>query len=203
METQMKLLRTLQEREIVRVGGEKPIKVDFRIVAATKRDLQEMMGEGTFRGDLFYRLNVVPIEVPPLRLRTDDIPLLVMHFIASYTPEGRSYEVKPEVMDALVRYPWPGNVRELENSVERSIVMAGESRFLKKEHLLRPSGQFKTAAALPVKPMTLKEAVFHAEREHIREVLRLTGGHKAQAAVLLGISRKNLWEKLRDYNMER
>jgi transcriptional regulator with PAS, ATPase and Fis domain len=202
METQVKLLRAVQEREVVRVGGERPLKVDFRIIAATKRDLQEMMGNGEFREDLFYRLNVVPIEIPPLRQRTDDIPLLVRHFIEQGSPEGRAFEVKADVMDALIRYPWPGNVRELENAVERALVLAGDSRFLKKENLLRPSGQFKTASAVPVKPHTLKEAVFEAERAHIKEVLRTTGGHKAQAASILGISRKNLWEKLRDYNIE-
>ncbi|MHC4943611.1 MAG: sigma-54-dependent transcriptional regulator [Planctomycetota bacterium] len=202
METQVKLLRTLQEREIVRVGGEKTQKVDFRIISATKRELQEMMASGEFREDLFYRLNVVPLEVPPLRQRTEDIPLLVTHFIGIYRAEDRAYEIKPEVMDALMRYPWPGNVRELENAVERAIVLSGDSKYLKKENLLKPSGQFKTAAALPAKPKTLKETVFEAERAHIKEVLRMTGGHKAQAASILGISRKNLWEKLRDYNIE-
>jgi DNA-binding NtrC family response regulator len=202
LETQVKLLRTIQEREIVRVGGERALKVDFRIIAATKKDLQEMMTKGEFREDLFYRLNVVPIDLPPLRQRTEDIPLLVAHFISIYGTGAQEFEVKPEVMDALMRYPWPGNVRELENAVERAIVLAGASKYLKKEHLLKPSTQFKTAAAIPVKPQTLKEAVYDAERIHIKEVLRVTGGHKAQAANILGISRKNLWEKLRDYNIE-
>jgi transcriptional regulator with PAS, ATPase and Fis domain len=202
METQVKLLRALQEREIVRLGGEKPLKVDFRIIAATKRNLQEMMADTEFREDLFYRLNVVPIEVPPLRKRQEDIPLLTAHFITLHSHEGKQYEVKPEVMKALMRYPWPGNVRELENAVERAVVLAGTGRFLKKEHLIKPSAHFKTASSISSKPRTLKEAVFEAERAYIKEILERTGGHKAQAASLLGISRKNLWEKLRDYNIE-
>jgi len=202
METQVKLLRTLQEREIVRVGGDKALKVDFRIITATKRNLQEMMNEQAFREDLFYRLNVVPIEIPPLRQRSEDIPLLVEHFITQCSPEDGVYKVKPEVMSALVKYPWPGNVRELENAVERAIVLAGDSKYLKKENFIRPSDDFKTASLVSNKPQSLKEAVFEAERAHIKDTLRLTGGHKAQAASLLGISRKSLWEKIRDYNIE-
>jgi DNA-binding NtrC family response regulator len=200
--TQVKLLRTLQEREIVRVGGEKTIKVDIRLISATKRDLQELMQEGKFREDLFYRLNVVPIQLPPLRDRQEDIPLLVDHFIKLQAPKGRKYELKPDVMEALVRYAWPGNVRELENSVERAIVLAGEARFLKKENLLKLSDRFKTAAEVSAPKTTLKEIVMRAEREHIIETLKTTGGHRAQAAMILGISRKSLWEKLRDYNIE-
>ena len=200
-ETQVKLLRALQEREIVRVGGERALKVDFRLIAATKKDLKECIAAGTFREDLFYRLNVIPLEIPPLRRRPEDIPMLVEHFIRLYSPEGRTYAVKPEVMEALVRYPWPGNVRELENAVERAVVMAGEDRYLKKEHLLRPEDAAALSAGPKGSPRTLKEVVFEAERAHIEEVLRMTGGHKARAAAILGISRKCLWEKLRDYNL--
>ena len=199
---QVKLLRTLQEREFVRVGGERTYKLDIRVISATKRDLRDLMQEGKFREDLFYRLNVVPISLPPLRDRQEDIPLLIRHFVKLHARRGREYEVKPEVMDALVRYAWPGNVRELENSVERAIVLAGEARFLKKEHLLRLSEKFKTAPEVPASKVTLKEAVMKAEREHIIEVLKTTSGHRAQAAMILGISRKSLWEKLRDYNIE-
>jgi transcriptional regulator with PAS, ATPase and Fis domain len=105
-------------------------------------------------------------------------------------------------MDALMRYPWPGNVRELENAVERAAVLAGDSTYLKKEHFIKPSEEFKTAPHVNNKPLTLKEIVFEAERAHIKETLRMTSGHKAQAASLLGISRKSLWEKIRDYNIE-
>ena len=116
--------------------------------------------------------------------------------------QGRTYEVKPEVTEALIEHPWPGNVRELENAVERAIALAGEARFLRKEHLLRPSREFKTATQLSGRLKTLKEMIEDTEKEHIRRVLRVTRGHRAQAASILGISRKNLWEKLRDYGID-
>jgi transcriptional regulator with PAS, ATPase and Fis domain len=105
-------------------------------------------------------------------------------------------------MEEVAKYPWPGNVRELEHAVERAIALAGEARFLKKEHLLPPSGEFRSASRISGRVATLKEAVEDAEKEHIRKVLKLTRGHRAQAAKLLGISRKNLWEKLRDYDLD-
>ncbi len=199
---QVKLLRALQEREIVRVGGERTIKVDIRVISATKKDLTLLMKENKFREDLYYRLNVVPIVLPPLRDRKEDIPLLVHHFIKIHAENGRDYDVKPEVMDALIRYSWAGNVRELENSVERAIVLAGGARFLKKEHLLKLSDRFKSAPEVRTQTATLKEAVMREERRHIIDVLKQTSGHRAQTAMILGISRKSLWEKLRDYNIE-
>ncbi|MFO0982077.1 MAG: sigma-54 dependent transcriptional regulator [Planctomycetota bacterium] len=201
LSVQVKLLRAVQQREIERVGGESPVAVDIRLVVATKRSLEELVGEGKFREDLFYRLNVVNIRLPPLRERADDIALLVKHFIAMHA-HGRPFEVKSDVMEALVEHPWPGNVRELENSVERAIALAGEAHFLKKEHLLRPSREFKTATQLSGRLKTLKEVIEDCEKDHIRRVLRVTRGHRAQAASILGISRKNLWEKLRDYGIE-
>jgi DNA-binding NtrC family response regulator len=199
---QVKLLRALQEREIVRVGGERTIKVDIRVISATKKDLTLLMKEQRFREDLYYRLNVVPVVLPPLRDRKEDVPLLVHHFIKLHAEKGREYDVKPEVMDALMRYSWAGNVRELENSVERAIVLAGGARFLKKEHLLKLSDRFKSVPEVWTQEATLKEAVMREERRHIIEVLKHTGGHRAQTAMILGISRKSLWEKLRDYNIE-
>jgi transcriptional regulator with PAS, ATPase and Fis domain len=198
---QVKLLRAIEERTIERVGSEDRIPVDIRLIAATKKDLNELVAEGKFREDLYYRLNVVTLKLPPLRDRPDDIPLLAEHFIRRHGG-GRPYEVKPVVMSELCKYAWPGNVRELQHAVERSIALAGEARFLKKEHLLPPSGEFRSASRIPGRTATLKEAVEDAEKEHIRHVLKLTRGHRAQAAKLLGISRKNLWEKLRDYDME-
>jgi len=199
---QVKLLRAIQEREITRVGGERTISVDIRVISATKQDLRNLIVEKRFREDLYYRLNVVPILLPPLRERKDDIPLLVRHFIVLHSPEGRDYDVKPEVMESLMRYNWKGNVRELENAVERAIVLAGKARFLKKEHLLRLSDRFRCVPEVTAPTVTLKEAVMREERRHIIEVLRQTSGHRAQAAMILGISRKSLWEKLRDYNIE-
>jgi transcriptional regulator with PAS, ATPase and Fis domain len=201
LSVQVKLLRAVQQREIERVGGESPVPVDIRLVVATKRNLEELVTEGSFREDLFYRLNVVNLRLPPLRERAEDIPLLVNHFIGLHAG-GRSYEVKADVTEALIEHPWPGNVRELENAVERAIALAGEARVLRKEHLLRPSREFKTATQLSGRLKTLKEMIEDTEKEHIRRVLRVTRGHRAQAASILGISRKNLWEKLRDYGID-
>ena len=201
MPVQVKLLRALQERVIERVGGESAIPIDIRVVTATKKNLMELMAEEKFREDLFYRLNVVPLKLPPLRDRSEDVPLLARHFVRLHG-RGREYEIPPAVMDALCLYPWPGNVRELENSVERAIAMAGDSRSLKKEHLLLPSPRFKNAAEISGPVVALKEVVSSAEAAHIRRVLKTTGNHKAQAASLLGISRKNLWEKMKEYGIK-
>jgi DNA-binding NtrC family response regulator len=201
LETQVKLLRVLQEREVERLGGEKSIKVDVRIVVATKADLRERVREGRFREDLFYRLNVVPIRLPPLREREGDLPLLVAHFTKKYGA-GREYEVKPEVLEAMAEYSWPGNVRELEHAVERAIVLAGGARVLKKEHLVERSPLFKQAPKTPGGLRPLREVVEEAEKRHLREVLKLSGNHRSQAASVLGISRKNLWEKLKFYGID-
>ncbi|MEQ8764042.1 MAG: sigma-54 dependent transcriptional regulator [Planctomycetota bacterium] len=200
--TQVKLLRVLQERAFERLGGERTIEIDIRVVAATKIPLEDAIRDGTFREDLYYRLNVVPIELPPLRDRDGDIPLLVAHFSQLYG-RGREFEVKPEILDQMATYSWPGNVRELENAVERAIALAGNAKFLKKEHLLRLSNAHKAALHVPeTQQETLKEVVQRCEREHIQRTLKLTGNHKAQAAGILGISRKNLWEKMKEYGLE-
>lgn len=199
MPVQVKLLRALQERVIERVGGEQPVPVDIRVVTATKKSLVELMTEEKFREDLYYRLNVVPLKLPPLRERVEDIPLLIRHFIERFST-GELHEVPSDVMDALCLYPWPGNVRELENSVERAIAMAGGAQVLRREHLLLPSPRFKNATN--ISGVTgLKDVVQAAEREHIKRVLKTTNNHKAQAAALLGISRKNLWEKMKEYKI--
>ncbi len=194
---QVKFLRVLQERELERLGGTKTIKVDVRIIAATKVDLYGLVQLGKFREDVFYRLNVVVINLPPLRERDGDIPLLVGHFIQLYG-KGKHYEVAPETMEALEAYPWPGNVRELEAAVQRAIALAGTANYLKKENLLRP----KVETQIRKDRRTLKEVVAEAEKEHIRSVLALTGNHKGEAAGILGISRKNLWEKLKEYDLD-
>jgi DNA-binding NtrC family response regulator len=201
VEVQVKLLRAIETRKIERVGGEKLVDVDIRLLVATKQDLREMVEKGSFREDLFFRLNVVTIKLPPLRDRSEDVPLLVEHFVRAHGG-GRPYELKPEVMDELVKYPWPGNVRELRHAVERAIALAGEGRHLKREHLIPPSDEFRSGARISTHVATLKEMVEDAEKEHIKHVLKLTRGHRAQAAKHLGISRKNLWEKLRDYGLE-
>ncbi len=201
LETQVKLLRILQEREFERLGGEETIKVDVRVVAASKVDLRELVRAGKFREDLFYRLNVVPVLLPPLRDRDGDVPLLASYFMKKFSTE-REYEIKPEVMAAMEAYYWPGNVRELEHAIERAIAFAGSGHVLKKEHLVESSPVHKKALAVPTHLTTLREFVEEAEMQHIRNILKTTNGHKAQAAGVLGISRKNLWEKMRHYDIE-
>jgi len=201
IEVQVKLLRAIETRKIERVGSERLVDVDIRLICATKKELRQMVEAGEFRQDLFFRLNVVTLKLPRLQDRSEDVPLLFEHFLRAHGG-GRPYEVKPEVMEELIRYPWPGNVRELRHAVERAIALAGEGRFLKREHLIPPADEFRSGARLSSRVPTLKEMVEDAEKEHIKQVLKLTRGHRAQAAKTLGISRKNLWEKLRDYGME-
>ena len=201
LETQVKLLRVLQEREVERLGSEDTIKVDIRIITATKIELRDMVAEGKFREDLYYRLNVVPLKLPPLRERHGDIPLLARHFVQKFAND-RDYQIKDDVMEAMESYYWPGNVRELEHAIERAIALAGNAKFLKREHLVERSPVHKMALNVPRKIPTLKEVVEEAETEHIREVLKITANHKAQAASILGISRKNLWEKMKLYEVD-
>ncbi len=198
---QVKLLRVLQEREFERLGGEDTIQVDVRVITATKINLEKAVADGDFREDLYYRLNVVPLNLPPLRDREGDVPLLVAHFIEKFA-KGREYRIKPEDLEAMSRYSWPGNVRELENAVERAIAMAGDSKYLKREYLLRPPSDLRKAYGGAREIRTLEDARREAEREQILVTLKTTKGHKAKAAELLGISRKNLWEKMREYKVE-
>ncbi len=201
MSVQVKLLRVLQEREVERVGGEKPIPVDIRVISATKVPLVDLVKTGGFREDLYYRLNVVPINLPPLRDREGDVPVLVEHFVRQIG-NGRQFTVKTDVLEAMSKYTWPGNVRELENHVAQAIAMAGGATVLKKEHLLPVDKTRRAALEPPTELQTLKDVVFDAEREHIVRVLNALGGHKTKAATVLGISRKVLWEKLKDYGIE-
>jgi DNA-binding NtrC family response regulator len=199
---QPKLLRTLQEGELKPVGGLDPVRVDVRVVAATNRDLGRAVAEGRFREDLFYRLNVIAIHVPPLRDRVQDIPLLVAHFvdrIAERTHSPRP-EVSPSALEFLCSQPWPGNVRELENAVERAMVMATGS-------VLEPPDfgpALHTHAPTSAPPAASDELVSLAvlERKHIERVLACCGGQRTKAAAILGINRTTLWKKLRAYGME-
>jgi DNA-binding NtrC family response regulator len=199
--TQVKLLRVIQEREFERVGGERTVKVDIRLVSATKVSLVDLVKVGKFREDLYYRLNVVPVKLPPLRDRGDDVPLLVEHFIQKLGA-GRSFTVKTDVLEAMAAYSWPGNVRELENHVAQAIAMAGGASVLKKEHLLPVDKTRRAALEPPSDLKPLREVLVEAERQHLGLVLRAVGGHRSKAASVLGISRKVLWEKLRDYGIE-
>jgi DNA-binding NtrC family response regulator len=198
--TQVKLLRVLQEGEIERLGGTSPVKVDVRVIAATKVDLLDAVNEGRFRQDLYYRLNVVPVTIPPLRDREDDLKLLAQHFIELFG-KGRPYRIEPETLDEMTRYSWPGNVRELEHAIERAIALAGGSEVLRREHILgtKPVPERR---ATPGRVCSIAEAVAEAEKGAIRAALEHTRGRKAEAAQVLGISRKNLWEKMKGYGME-
>jgi DNA-binding NtrC family response regulator len=191
LKTQTDLLRVLQEKEITRVGSTRPIKVDFRCVAATNRKLEALVEEGSFRADLFYRLNVFRIEIPPLRERRDDVPLLVESFIRRFclAMNKRIEGVTPAAMRALQEYDWPGNVRELENAIERAMVLVsgpelGEEHFtLRRPH---PAGNG---------PTTLEEV----ERAHILKTLESCGGNKTRTAIALHIDRVTLHNKLKKY----
>ena len=198
---QVKLLRVLQERSFERLGGEATRTVDMRVVAASKVPLREAVEAGDFREDLFYRINVVPISLPPLRERTGDVPLLVQHMIERHGA-GRSYRISAAAMAALERYPWPGNVRELENAVQRAIALAGDARELVLSNLVQLDERWRgaTAVAGPVRP--LREELREAEEQLIRRALEQCSWHRSQTADALGISRKVLWEKMRDLGIE-
>jgi DNA-binding NtrC family response regulator len=199
--TQVKLLRVIQERQFERVGGEQTLQVDIRVVSATKVPLLELVKKGEFREDLYYRLNVVPIHLPPLREREGDVALLAQHFVRKLGV-GRSYTVKTDVLEGMSKYSWPGNVRELENHIAQAIAMAGSSTILKREHLLPLDKTRRAALDPPTALKSLREVLVDAERAHLENVLRAVGGHRTKAASVLGISRKVLWEKLKDYGIE-
>jgi DNA-binding NtrC family response regulator len=201
LQTQVKLLRVIQEREFERVGGEDTIKVDIRLISATKVSLLDLVRQGRFREDLYYRLNVVPIPLPPLREREGDIPVLVQHFVRKLSG-GRRFTVKTDVLEAMSQYSWPGNVRELENHVAQAIAMAGDATILRKDNLLPVDKTRRAALEPPTELRPLREVLVEAERAHLRKVLRAVGGHRTKAASVLGISRKVLWEKLKDYGIE-
>ena len=200
---QVKLLRVLQEREITRVGGEEVITVDVRIIAATNKDLLEGIQAGRFREDLYYRLNVVTLNVPPLRERREDIPLLAQHFLKMFSEKNRK-EIKgftPQAMDRLLKYSWPGNVRELMNAIERGVVLS-RSEYLDEEELsLIPednslSWQVWSKDAIPA-DMPLDEV----EKATILKTLELTAGNKSEAARRLGVTRRTLHKKLKLYGV--
>lgn len=189
---QAKLLRVLQEREMQRTGGARKIKMNFRLVCSTKRDLRAEVRKGNFREDLFYRINVVHIAIPPLRERAEDVPLLAAEFLNEYClREGKKVVIPTDIMEMLQRYPWPGNVRQLRNVIERAVVLAPEGAITPRE--LPPEMlQFKKHQALGVSLKTLKELEIQA----IRKALSHCGGNKSKAAKVLGISRKSFYKKL-------
>jgi two-component system response regulator AtoC len=191
---QSKLLRVLQEQEVRRVGGSAGTKVDVRVIAATNQQLRALVDSGRFREDLYYRLNVVTIEVPPLRDRPGDLPLLVEHFLAKHARAvGRPVPaLAPDAMEVLRRYPFPGNVRELEHALERAVTLAGQRQVILVEDLPAAVRDY-TPARIP----TLDEV----ERAHIERVLRETRGNRSAAAEILGIDRGTLLRKIKQYGV--
>ena len=223
---QMKLLRVLQEREFERIGDTHTTKVDVRVIAATNSDLQKMVAEGTFREDLFYRLNIIPIHLPPLRERKEDIPLLVQHFLKKFAApesgaaavkdglrpgastsraepaEHRSLSISQQAMRCLMAYPWPGNVRQLENAIERAVALSGGRIQIETADLTPDIQQASQAAAAP--DVNLPEGgidfdgyINRIEHDLIRRALEKTGGNKGQASKLLNLKRTTLVEKLK------
>jgi DNA-binding NtrC family response regulator len=197
---QVKLLRALQEREVIPVGGRRPVPFDARIVAATNRDLEAEVREGRFREDLFYRLNVIAVRVPSLRERAGDVPLLARHFAARFAREMATGEVRftPEALAALAGYAWPGNIRELMNAVERAVALSGGA--VDVEHLPERVREGRFATNDPERGiLTLDEL----ERRHLLSVLEHARGNKSRAAELLGIDLSTLYRKLKRYEEPR
>jgi len=216
VEMQVKLLRALQESEFERVGGIKTIRVDVRLVAATNRDLKKLLASGSFREDLFYRLNVVPIRLPALRERAGDIPALVEHFLGKFNERLKKSVtgVEPDALDALSAYAWPGNIRELENVIERAVLFC-DGQKLRAQDL---SPEVRGPLAAPLLPLTdadlqaalaaegglkehVKVAMSRLERELVGHALSQTGGNVTHAARLLKISRKGLQLKMKELGL--
>lgn len=212
---QAKILRAIQERTIRRVGGTTNIPVDLRLVTATNKDLAEQVREGKFREDLYYRLTVVPVVLPPLRDRLDDLETLILHFVDQFNKEfGRRVKsISPEAMDVLQRHSWPGNVRELRNLVERTVLLECHGEVIEVEHLKfadspvlygeRGSGgkEEKMGQGASSENVGSRVPLEVVEREHIQGVLTLTKGNKNQAAQILGIDRTTLYNKLKKYQI--
>ncbi len=202
---QAKLLRTLQEGKIERLGSNRQIELDLRVVAATNRDPRGAIRDARLREDLFYRVNVVSIDVPPLRMRRDDIPLLAEHFIEKHRGTHHPIRISPAALERLMKYDWPGNVRELENMVERALIVRSSDVLEEKHFLFDPIMAIQSDieyAPSPSPPRTLTAAVEALEAEMIDRALAQTGGNKAKAAALLDISERTLWYKLKKRNGE-
>jgi DNA-binding NtrC family response regulator len=207
LDFQTKLLRVLQEREFQRIGSSETVRVDVRIVAATNVNLVEKVHQGEFREDLYYRLNVVPISMPPLRDRLEDVPVLATHFAAKICrieaiPERR---LSPEALERLMSYSWPGNVRQLENAVEMAIALSGERELLHPSdfplgangHRIPPRASGEAPITVPIEGFDFEETVGRIERQILSEALKRTNGNKTAAAEMLGLKRTTLSAKLK------
>ena len=199
---QVKLLRALQEREVIPVGSTEPVSVDARVIAATNRDLEEEIRRGSFRSDLYYRLNVIALHLPPLRERREDIPLLAKHFLGKMADKSSDTDptsLSEEAMRALMIYDWPGNVRELENALERAAVVAGKVE-IRPEHLPQRVLEAPTPQLVADRPLP-NPAMEVIERAYIEWVLQAEGGNKSRAAEVLGIDPSTLYRKLHRYGL--
>jgi two-component system response regulator PilR (NtrC family) len=204
---QVKLLRVLQERKFRRVGGVEEIEADIRVIAATNRELSQMVEEGKFREDLFYRINVIPVKLPALRERPEDIALLASHFLAKYTAQmGKSIaSLSQEAGELLQRYEWPGNIRELENAIERAVALEGTPVILPEslpQHIRAGmSRQKPQPMMLPDAGFDLEEHVQSIERDYIAQALKRAGGVQVRAAELLGMSFRSFRYYAKKYNL--
>jgi two-component system response regulator PilR (NtrC family) len=206
---QVKLLRVVQEKAVRRIGGSEDIKVDVRIVSATNQHLQEKVRQGEFREDLYFRLNVIPIHIPPLRKRREDIPLLAQYFIEKYAKEfGKEVKrISTYALELLMRYPFPGNIRELENIIERSVALESSSIILPENLIIAEEGNGAAVASgpageFPETGVDLNGELERFEREIIRKALEKAKGSKTKAALLLGVSFPSLRHRIEKLNME-
>jgi two-component system response regulator PilR (NtrC family) len=206
LDTQAKLLRVIQEREFMRLGGVETIKVDVRIIAATNVNLRELTKENRFREDLFYRLNVIFVQLPALRERKDDIPLLVQHFLDKFAEESRkgSMILTPAAMDRLMSYDWPGNVRELENAIERAVVLCADREIdtdLIPDHVSADASFEVPDVVIPPSGIHFREVIIGHERRYIEAALDAAGGVQKKAAELLHIKATTLNEMIKRYDI--
>ena len=196
---QAKLLHVIEEKRIIRLGSTVPIDLDIRIIAATNKNLREMAHSGSFREDLYFRLNVVGILLPPLVERKDDLPLLISHFIGKYNRHFAKNitSISPEALDILISYDYPGNIRELENIIQRALALSEEGK-IQSRHLPQDIQHFSFASA----DTHILQSLANIEQEHITKVLSFTGGDRQMAATILGIPRTTLWRRIRQYGLK-
>ncbi len=210
LSVQVKLLRVLEEKMIQRVGANKSIQIDVRIITATNKNLEQLIADGLFREDLFFRINVFPLTCPPLRHRKDDITLIIQHFISLHAEKtGKNIlGITPEAMRLMVAYPWPGNIRELRNSIEYAFVLARE-KSIGPEHLPEKITGHKSAETRPLKQVESKGTVSkstvkvgQSEKEKLLDALRQADGNQSHAAKILGVSRITVWKRIKKHGIK-
>jgi transcriptional regulator with PAS, ATPase and Fis domain len=202
LSVQAKLLRVIQDRELERVGGTRTLNLDFRVIAATNRDLKAMLSWGKFRQDLYYRLNIFLLKTPPLRQMRSDIPRLAFHFLSFTRDRFRPHSIDPRAMQWLMAYDWPGNVRELRNALELASSLAGDGPILEEHLPMEIRNSEGMTAVFDGVPCSLKEEIASAERRALRRALSLSGGNRTEAARLLGIHRTGLYQKMKRHGLD-